>query len=107
MLLQLGDLALAEDQRPSGPYQLLLTYDAEHGSDLVATLRSYLEAFGDIITASGAMGVHSNTFRYRLKRAVEVSGIDLNDHRARLNAMLQLEIFGSRYDDVPAFRTPL
>ncbi|MFI9550062.1 PucR family transcriptional regulator [Nonomuraea endophytica] len=93
LLLRLADLAAAERQRPGGPYLLLLAHDAGHGSDLAGTLRAYLEAFGDIIAAAAAMEVHSNTFRYRLKRAVEISGIDLNDHRARLDAMLQMEIF--------------
>ncbi|WP_157248231.1 helix-turn-helix domain-containing protein [Nonomuraea typhae] len=93
LLLQLGDLAAAEGQRPRGPYQLLLEHDAGHGSDLAGTLRAYLEAFGDVVSAAAAMEVHANTFRYRLKRAVEVSGIELNDHRARLHVMLQMEIF--------------
>ncbi|MFI6906980.1 PucR family transcriptional regulator [Nonomuraea sp. NPDC050394] len=93
LLLRLADLAAAERQEPGGPYQLLLAHDAGHGSDLAGTLRAYLEAFGDVIAAAAAMKVHSNTFRYRLRRAVEISGIDLNDHRARLDAMLQMEIF--------------
>ncbi|MFE0148439.1 PucR family transcriptional regulator [Nonomuraea sp. NPDC059007] len=93
LLLRLADLAAAERQEPGGPYRLLLAHDAGHGSDLAGTLRAYLEAFGDVIGAAAAMGVHSNTFRYRLRRAVEISGIDLNDHRARLDAMLQMEIF--------------
>jgi DNA-binding PucR family transcriptional regulator len=34
--------------------------------------------------------VHSNTFRYRLRRISEVSGLDLEDSRARLAALVQL-----------------
>ncbi|MEV2253806.1 helix-turn-helix domain-containing protein [Streptomyces sp. NPDC050147] len=34
-------------------------------------------AFGDVISASAAMHVHPNTFRYRLKRLSKVSGIDV------------------------------
>ncbi|MFI6498150.1 PucR family transcriptional regulator [Nonomuraea typhae] len=93
LLLQLSDLAAAEGQRPRGPYRLLLEHDAGHGSELAGTLRAYLEAFGDVVSAAAAMKVHANTFRYRLKRAVEVSGIELDDHRSRLHAMLQMEIF--------------
>jgi DNA-binding PucR family transcriptional regulator len=34
--------------------------------------------------------VHANTFRYRLRRLTEVSGIDLTDQEQRFAAMLQL-----------------
>jgi DNA-binding PucR family transcriptional regulator len=34
--------------------------------------------------------VHPNTFRYRLRRICEVSGLDLEDSRARLAALVQL-----------------
>ena len=40
--------------------------------------------------ASAAMFVHANTFRYRLRRLTEVSGIDLTDPEQRFAAMLQL-----------------
>jgi DNA-binding PucR family transcriptional regulator len=36
------------------------------------------------------MFVHPNTFRYRLRRLTEVSGIDLTDPEQRFAAMLQL-----------------
>ena len=42
------------------------------------------------------MFVHPNTFRYRLRRAAEVGGIDLNDPNARLSAMLQLRLMSIR-----------
>jgi len=38
------------------------------------------------------MFVHPNTFRYRLRRAVEVGAIDLTDPEARFAAMLQLRV---------------
>ncbi len=84
----------AEEQTPTGPYQRLLAHDAEHGSELVATLRAYLDAFGDVNLASACVHVHANTFRYRLKRLIEISGLDLADPDARLTVMLQMRIFG-------------
>ena len=36
------------------------------------------------------MFVHPSTFRYRLRRLTEVSGIDLSDPEQRFAAMLQL-----------------
>ncbi|MEV5407280.1 helix-turn-helix domain-containing protein [Thermopolyspora sp. NPDC052614] len=94
LLLQLSDLARAEDQRPTGPYERLLAYDAEHGSELVATLRAYLDAFGDVNAAAARVHVHANTFRYRLKRLVEIGELDLDDPDVRLSIMLQMRIFG-------------
>ncbi len=94
LLLQVADVAAAEEQTPTGPYQRLLVHDREHGSELVATLRAYLDAFGDVNLASARVHVHANTFRYRLKRLVEISGLDLADPDARLTVTLQMRIFG-------------
>jgi DNA-binding PucR family transcriptional regulator len=94
LLLQLGDLVKAEEQVPTGPYQRLMAHDAEHGTDLVATLWAYLDAFGDVNAASARVHVHANTFRYRLKRLIDISGLDLADPEARLSVMLQMRIFG-------------
>ncbi|GAA2696595.1 helix-turn-helix domain-containing protein [Nonomuraea recticatena] len=97
LLLRLGDLAAAEEQTPTGPYQRLLRYDAEHGTELAATLGAYLDSFGDVNAAAAAVHVHSNTFRYRLRRLTEISGLDLADPEARLAAMLMMRIFGRRH----------
>ena len=88
--MELRDLAAAHGDRPTGPVARLSAYDAEHGTNLVETLRAWLDAFGDVAAASAAMFVHPNTFRYRLRRLTEVSGIDLADPEQRFAAMLQL-----------------
>jgi hypothetical protein len=93
LLLQLGDLVAADAQPPTGPYEPLVAYDAEHGTDLVPTLSAYLDAFGDVNAAAAAVHVHPNTFRYRLRRLVEISGLDLADPEARLAVMLQLRLY--------------
>ena len=90
LLMELRDLAAAHGDRPTGPVARLSGYDAEHGTNLVATLRAWLDAFGDVPAAAAAMFVHPNTFRYRLRRLTEVSGIDLADPDQRFAAMLQL-----------------
>lgn len=90
LLMELRDLAAAHGDRPTGPIARLSAYDAEHGTNLVETLRAWLDAFGDVAAASSAMYVHANTFRYRLRRVTEVSGIDLTDPEQRFAAMLQL-----------------
>lgn len=95
LMLQLGDLVAAQDQPPTGPYDRLVDYDRESGSDLVATLAAYLDAFGNVNEAAGAVQVHPNTFRYRLRRLCEISGLDLGDPGARLAVMVQLKLYGS------------
>ncbi|TVZ03290.1 PucR family transcriptional regulator [Trebonia kvetii] len=90
LLMELRDLAAAHGDRPTGPVARLSAYDTEHGTNLVETLRAWLDAFGDVVAASAAMFVHANTFRYRLRRLTEVSGIDLGDPEQRFAAMLQL-----------------
>lgn len=77
---------------PSGAIARLAAYDREHQGALVDTLRAWLDAFGDVAIASAAMFVHTNTFRYRLRRVAEVGGIDLGDPDARFAAMLQLRL---------------
>jgi hypothetical protein len=92
LLMELRDLAAAHGDRPTGPVARLAAYDGEHDSNLVATLRAWLDAFGDVAAAAAAMYVHPNTFRYRLRRVTEVSGIDLADPEQRFATMLELRV---------------
>lgn len=94
LLLELADLVGADGLTPSGSIAQLAEYDSRHGSMLVPTLRAWLDAFGQVITAASALCVHPNTFRYRLRRITEVSGLDLGDPEARFAAMLQLRLLG-------------
>ncbi|MEV0612382.1 helix-turn-helix domain-containing protein [Nonomuraea sp. NPDC050404] len=97
LLLQVADVAAAEEQAPTGPFQRLLDHDAEHGTELAATLEAYLDAFGDVSVAAARVHVHPNTFRYRLKRLVEIGRLDLSDPDARLTVQLQMRVFGRRH----------
>jgi DNA-binding PucR family transcriptional regulator len=92
LVLELRDLASSRGDRPSGALARLLDYDRRHHSSLVATLRAWLDAFGDVVTAAGTLFVHPNTFRYRLRRVVEVAEIDLDDPDQRFALMLQLRV---------------
>ena len=69
------------------------------GTNLVETLKAWLDAFGDVARAAEAMYVHPNTFRYRLRRLAEVGEIDLDDPDQRFVAMLQLRVLGPFADD--------
>jgi DNA-binding PucR family transcriptional regulator len=92
LMLELRDLVTARGDQPTGAVARLIAYDEQHNTNLVETLRAWLDAFGDVIAASAAVYVHPNTFRYRLRRLAEVGEIDLTDSQARFSAMLQLRI---------------
>ncbi|MFE2511944.1 PucR family transcriptional regulator [Streptomyces naganishii] len=92
LLLELADLSAARGDRTTGAVSRLLAYDAQHQSQLLHTLRCWLDAFGDVAAASAMAHVHPNTFRYRLRRLAEVGAIDLNSPDQRFAAMLQLRL---------------
>ncbi|MEU6485413.1 helix-turn-helix domain-containing protein [Streptomyces sp. NPDC046887] len=94
LLIELRDLAVANRDQLSGPLARLVAYDTRHNAHLVQTLRAWLDAFGDVMTASASVFVHPNTFRYRIRRVAEVGEIDLQDPEARFAAMLQLRLLG-------------
>jgi hypothetical protein len=94
LVLELRDLSASRGDGPMEPIARLIAYDERHDAQLVLTLQSWLESFGDIAAASASQFVHANTFRYRLRRVQEVSGLDLDDPDARFAAMLQLRMLG-------------
>lgn len=94
LVLELRDVVAARGDTIAGPLARLVEYDAEHGAGLVATLRAWLDAFGDVTAAAAAEFVHPNTFRYRLRRVAQVGGIDLDDPEARFGVLLQLRVMG-------------
>ncbi|MFI6662114.1 PucR family transcriptional regulator [Streptomyces sp. NPDC050523] len=93
LLLELRDLISTRGDRPTGALAKLSAYDEERQSNLIDTLRAWLDTFGDINAAAAAVHVHPNTFRYRLHRLADVGGLDLTDPEARFAAMLQLRLF--------------
>jgi hypothetical protein len=92
LLLELRDLIEARGDQPTGPIARLVAYDRAHNTNLVETLRAWLDAFGDVIAAAATVYVHPNTFRYRLRRLGEVADLDLADPDTRFAAMLQLRV---------------
>ncbi|WP_344613701.1 helix-turn-helix domain-containing protein [Dactylosporangium salmoneum] len=92
LLEDLSDRIAAEKDIPDGPVVRLRAHDARHQTAFTESLAAWLDSFGDVIAAAAAVHVHPNTFRYRLKRIAEVSGIDLSDPNDRFEAMLQLRL---------------
>jgi sugar diacid utilization regulator len=54
-------------------------YDAERGTDLIGTLRTYLQAGFSPTRSAAALIVHPNTVLYRLRRIRELTGRDPHD----------------------------
>ncbi|ALG09226.1 PucR family transcriptional regulator [Kibdelosporangium phytohabitans] len=97
LVMELRDFVTARGGQVTGPVAHLVAYDEKHNTNLVDTLCAWLDAFGDVMAAAAAVHVHPNTFRYRLRRLTEISGIDLADPEARFAAMLQLRVFPVRW----------
>ncbi|MFE6616127.1 PucR family transcriptional regulator [Amycolatopsis sp. NPDC057786] len=70
----------------------LIAHDAEHGGILVPAVLAYLDAFGDVRKAARELNIHPNTVRYRVRRAGEVCGIDLDDPAQRILTQLLLRL---------------
>lgn len=88
-------MASASGRRPAdGPVADLLRHDAEHGTRHVATLRAWLHEQGDPNRAAAVLGVHPNTVRYRIRRAAEVTPLELDEPRMRLALSIALEAYG-------------
>ncbi len=68
----------------------LYAHDRRNGTRLAASLRTYLEAGGNLEAAASALGVHRNTLRARLRTAERVSRRSLADPKDRLELWLAL-----------------
>ena len=68
----------------------LVTHDAVHGSELIETLRAYIEANGRWAEAAAAMHVHRHTLRYRVRKIEQLTGRDLSAARDRMELWLAL-----------------
>ncbi|MEQ4304285.1 helix-turn-helix domain-containing protein [Plantactinospora sp. B6F1] len=108
-----GDIAYVEDERDalllaevaeavrevpamrSGVACKIASYDREHGTAYVPTLRAWFEAGGDVAAAADRLHVHANTFRYRMTRAGTLFGLrpDSADERLLLHLQLRLADF--------------
>jgi purine catabolism regulator len=77
--------ALSSDARSLAAAELapLTTYDAAHGTQLVATLRAWLDNDCSHEASARALGVHRHTVRTRLALAERELGADLSTFAAR------------------------
>src|SRR4051812_11403972 len=67
-------------------------YDARRNSQLIDTLRAYIDANFSITRAARAMHVHANTLLYRLQRVRELTGRDPRNPRDVVFLALSLRL---------------
>jgi len=72
----------------SSRLQPLLDHDRRRGSNLLVTLKVYLQCGGLVKSAAKALHVHPNTVLYRLQRIEKLTGKNLRD----LNDLLELKL---------------
>jgi hypothetical protein len=70
----------------------LLDYDAGHGTELVRTLRVFLDCSGSWTKAAETMFVHVNSLRYRMRRVEELTGRDLGSLADQAALLLALRL---------------
>jgi DNA-binding PucR family transcriptional regulator len=97
VLLELKELTVEHSGLTRGKLTAVLEHDAERGTQYGPTLRAYLDAMGDVVAAAKKISVHPNTFRYRLRRLVELFDIEVKNADERLVLELQFRLLG---DDV-------
>jgi hypothetical protein len=72
----------------------LLDYDRDHGTELVRTLRVFLDCSGSWTKAADTMFVHVNSLRYRIRRVEELTGRDLGSLADQAALLLALRLAG-------------
>ncbi|MDA3629296.1 PucR family transcriptional regulator ligand-binding domain-containing protein [Saccharopolyspora sp. WRP15-2] len=70
----------------------LIAYDDAHHSELVRTLRTFLDCSGSWSRCAKQLHVHVNTLRYRIQRVEEITGRDLSEFPSRVDFYLALEL---------------
>jgi DNA-binding PucR family transcriptional regulator len=85
-------VVVARPEHQRSKIAALERHDEQRGSEFVATLRAYLDAFGDVTVAAKLLAVHPNTLRYRLDRITRLADLNLDDPDERLVLALELRL---------------
>ena len=89
-LLEIGDYIADHDLGRFDVIEAIRSYDADHQTDFLITLRAYLDANGNIAQTAKRLHVHGNTIRYRVAQLAEDFQIDLETSATRLWLWLRL-----------------
>jgi purine catabolism regulator len=91
--LLLGNLDLPLRELGHGVLAPLIEHDAGHGSELVATLRSYLAHDCQPAATAADLVLHRNSLRYRLGLVERLTGRDLDRLTDRIELWLALAAY--------------
>ncbi|MFN8521975.1 MAG: helix-turn-helix domain-containing protein [Chloroflexota bacterium] len=70
----------------------LQAHDERQGAELVNTIEAFFENHGNHVRTAQRLHLHRNTLLYRLERARQVLGVDLDDPETRLALQVALKI---------------
>ncbi|MBC2723498.1 MAG: helix-turn-helix domain-containing protein, partial [Desulfosporosinus sp.] len=70
----------------------ILNYDQENKADMLNTLQVFLECNGNASKAAKELFIHYKTMLYRLERIREVTKLDLEDNKNRLELEMGLKM---------------
>ena len=79
-------------QYTNSVFHKLEQYDLKHNGNLQITLEAYLSHNSNMKVTADALHIHENTLSYRLKRIVEVSGIDLTSMDEKVTCYLDMKL---------------
>ena len=91
-LLELAQVFRDTPRFLSPQAEQMLQSDARSGTDYAATVRTYLDCARDSALTADRLSVHQNTLRYRLKRARDLFGVDLDNADDTLTLWLSLRV---------------
>ena len=66
----------------------MAAHDAQHNTELLATLRAFLVGNANLATAAAELGVHRHTVRARLDKVENLCGVDLGNPVTRAELLL-------------------
>jgi DNA-binding PucR family transcriptional regulator len=72
----------------------VVAYDKDHGTELIHTLKTYMECDGNINQVAEFLHVHKHTVRYRLRRVTELTGLDVTRFRDAAQLYLAVQAAG-------------
>lgn len=78
-LAGLGEVLSAHARLRSRKAGVMVRHDAREGTEYGSSVLAYLDALRDVGAAATRLAMHPNTLRYRLRRARDLFGLDLDD----------------------------
>ena len=88
-----GDLSLECICHPAIP--VLMRYDAAHGTDLLGTLRMFMESRYNASLTAERLFVARSTLLHRLDRIEQLTGLDLDDSASRSYLVFSLSLLSA------------